>query len=384
MCPSLKNTFFDSFPKYWKQGFQVLLLLIFGMGMGYGQTLTISDVSGVEDGGLITVTVVLDDAVTDGFTIEVNTNDGTATVADNDYTSITDQVLNFVGTAGESQSFDVSPIADSKVEADETLTISMSNLGGVGTDVVDISDTGTVTILNDDSVIVEFSQSEGSDNENVGGNLPVLIITGEVVNPSTVMITDTETGTASLGTDYTFNNPQVVIIPVGVYDGTMSTSIQIPTFSIAGDAEVEADETIELVLGSPTGDISLGGVVNTTYTILNDDISPPSGYGVEIDLDPINISNHEAVSFTILNPEIGADYSYLFTSDGDGGTTQVSGMGTIADTNPIVGIDLSDLPDGIITLRVTLSNSGGLGPEVEDTADKNTVIPTDYSVTIIQ
>src|SRR5690606_25287899 len=67
-----------------------------------------------------------------------------------------------------------------------------------------------------------------------------------------------------------------------------------------------------------------------------------------------------------------------------GGTTQVSGMGTIADTNPIVGIDLSDLPDGIITLRVTLSNSGGLGPEVEDTADKNTVIPTDYSVTIIQ
>src|SRR5690606_26494757 len=58
--------------------------------------------------------------------------------------------------------------------------------------------------------------------------------------------------------------------------------------------------------------------------------------------------------------------------------------GTIADTNPIVGIDLSDLPDGIITLRVTLSNSGGLGPEVEDTADKNTVIPTDYSVTIIQ
>src|SRR5690606_34934859 len=148
--------------------------------------------------------------------------------------------------------------------------------------------------------------------------------------------------------------------------------------------EVEADETIELVLGSPTGDISLGGVVNTTYTILNDDISPPSGYGVEIDLDPINISNHDAVSFTILNPEIGADYSYLFTSDGDGGTTQVSGMGTIADTNPIVGIDLSDLPDGIITLRVTLSKSGGLGSEVEDTADKNTVIPADYSVTIIQ
>src|SRR5690606_34259172 len=129
---------------------------------------------------------------------------------------------------------------------------------------------------------------------------------------------------------------------------------------------------------------TLGAVVNTIYTILNDDISPPSGYTVEIDFDPINISNHQAVSFTIANSEIGAGYSYSFTSDGDGGLIQVNGTGTIVDSNPIVGIDLSSLPDGDITLRVSLNNSGGTGPEVLDTVEKNTVAPTDYSVTITQ
>ena len=89
---------------------------------------TIADVSGNEDDGVITVTATLDNAVQGGFTVDVSTADGTATTADSDYTAVTSQTLTFVGTAGEMQTFTVTPTIDTKVEVDETLTISQSNL----------------------------------------------------------------------------------------------------------------------------------------------------------------------------------------------------------------------------------------------------------------
>ncbi|MBO3700895.1 S-layer family protein, partial [Roseivirga sp. E12] len=73
---------------------------------------TIADISGAENGGAITVTATLDNAVQGGFTVDVSTADGTATTADSDYTTITSQTLTFAGTAGETQTFTVTPTAD--------------------------------------------------------------------------------------------------------------------------------------------------------------------------------------------------------------------------------------------------------------------------------
>ena len=61
---------------------------------------TMSDVSGNEDNGAITLTATLDHAVQGGFTVDVNTADGTAKTSDNDYSSITGHTLTFVGNAG--------------------------------------------------------------------------------------------------------------------------------------------------------------------------------------------------------------------------------------------------------------------------------------------
>jgi gliding motility-associated-like protein/uncharacterized repeat protein (TIGR01451 family) len=71
------------------------------------------------------------------------------------------------------------------------------------------------------------------------------------------------------GVDFNFNNPQTVVIPNGIYNGT--TDILIPGLSIEDEAIVENDETFVLGLSAPTGDLSLGILTNTTYTILNDD-----------------------------------------------------------------------------------------------------------------
>ena len=58
--------------------------------------------------------------------MDVSTADGTATLADSDYTAVTGQTLTFVGTPGELQTFTVTPTGDTTVEADETLSVSMS------------------------------------------------------------------------------------------------------------------------------------------------------------------------------------------------------------------------------------------------------------------
>ncbi|MGD1944832.1 MAG: gliding motility-associated C-terminal domain-containing protein [Croceivirga sp.] len=113
-------------------------------------SLTITDISGDEDDGAISVDISLDTAVDGGFTIQVSTADGSATVSDNDYNPVNGQLLVFAGTASEVQSVNVLPIADNLIEPDEVLTLELSNLANTSL-TVDISDSGTIGILNDDT-----------------------------------------------------------------------------------------------------------------------------------------------------------------------------------------------------------------------------------------
>jgi len=138
-------------------------------------TVTIADFSGNEDDGAITVTVTLDNAVDGGFDVDVSTADGTATTADSDYFAIAGQTLTFAGTAGEMETFSVTPAADAVPEADEAVSISMSGLTPttVASGDIDITDRGTVTILNDDinapstPDLVASSDSGISDTDNI-------------------------------------------------------------------------------------------------------------------------------------------------------------------------------------------------------------------------
>ena len=136
---------------------------------------TIADVSGNEDDGGITVTATLDNAVQGGFTMEVSTVDGTATIADSDYTAIAGQTLTFAGTAGETQTFMVVPISDVVPEPDETLGITQGALGATAL-IVDISDEATVTILNDD--IPSIAIGAIADPTTCGGSEGSIELTG--------------------------------------------------------------------------------------------------------------------------------------------------------------------------------------------------------------
>ncbi|WP_172435974.1 Ig-like domain-containing protein [Sediminicola luteus] len=129
------------------------LLFFLGLTGVFGQTLTISDPSANEDDGPVTVNVTLDQIVPGGFEVEIITTDGTATTANNDYNSIalngpSSVTLNFVGNLNEVQSFQVEPISDVVIEPDETFTVSVGDISVVG---IDTTDTGVITIQNDDS-----------------------------------------------------------------------------------------------------------------------------------------------------------------------------------------------------------------------------------------
>ena len=137
--------------------------------------ISIENASGNEDDGNITLTATLDNPVDGGFKVNIVFTDGTATTADNDYTTASPVVLTFAGTAGETQTFTVTPTVDTKSEPDEFLYIGLSNLiaNTVTSSDVSTSDGATVTILDDDiipSVITfaDLGKTYGDASFNLG------------------------------------------------------------------------------------------------------------------------------------------------------------------------------------------------------------------------
>src|SRR5213075_3026776 len=125
-------------------------------------TVSINSVS-VTEGGALLFVVTLSADVQGGATVNFASSDATATVADSDYTGVSG-TLTFAGTAG-TQTITVNTTSDTKVEANETLNVTLSSLaalgagvpGGPGGTLTIGTATGTGTINNDDSATVSIN-----------------------------------------------------------------------------------------------------------------------------------------------------------------------------------------------------------------------------------
>lgn len=106
-------------------------------------------------------------------------------------------------------------------------------------------------------------------------------------------------------------------------------------------------------------------VPNTSGVIVNGAV--PSGYSVVFGDDTVTNVNKTALSFVITSPKINRTYTYSITSSGGG--TPVTGTGILTSSPQTVGgINVTGLPDGLLTLSVTLTDSiGGVGAAVTDT-----------------
>ena len=145
------------------------------------------------------------------------------------------------------------------------------------------------------------------------------------------------------------------------------------TFTPSANATLTA--TIDVNASTFTDAAGNDNTAATQATIAID-TEAPAGYGVSIDQATITVANHTALSFTLNAAEVGADFDYTITSSGGG--TSVTGNGAVASANQQVsGIDVSGLPNGTLTLSVTLTDVlGNEGNPATDNVTKTVNSPT--------
>nr|WP_293296610.1 gliding motility-associated C-terminal domain-containing protein [Allomuricauda sp.] len=328
-----------------RSGLLLFLFLVLGMGTGFGQAPSGYSVSidqdPIDTGNETAVSFTFAGAEAAAtYNYEFSSDGGPGTVTDTGViVSATDQIMGI----------DLSGLPDGTI----TLSVTLTNIDGTGGAVTD-------TVIKDTAVPSGYSVTIDQDPIDTGNETAVSFTfmgaeAGATYNyefssdggPGTV----TDTGVIGTATD------QITGIDLsGLPDGTITLSVTL------------------------TNGNGTGGAVTDTAT---KDTAVPSGYSVTIDQDPIDTGDETAVSFTFAGAEAGATYNYEFSSDGGAGTVTDTGV-IVSATDQIMGIDLSGLPDGTITLSVTLTNGNGTGGAVTDTATKDTAVPSGYSVTIDQ
>jgi len=224
-------------------------------------TFSISDAQLTEgDAGFAQMlfTVSLSRALAATASVNFATQNGTAR-AGSDFTAASG-TLSFA--AGEtSKTIAVRVAGDAVVEADETFTLLLSRARGAG-----LSDgSATGTILNDD-IPPALSISDAQVTEGDAGSRQMLFtvsLSKAATGPVSATYT-TQDGTALAGSDFTAASGTLSFAA-----GETSKTIAV---NIKTDTEVEADESLALLLGTATGATIADGT--GSGTILNDDVPP--------------------------------------------------------------------------------------------------------------
>ncbi|MDY6790175.1 MAG: PilC/PilY family type IV pilus protein [Thermodesulfobacteriota bacterium] len=351
------------------------------------------------------------------------TSDGTATTSDGDYSDATGTVtFNNGQTVGATDTFDVTVTGDTKVEADETFTVTLTPLDG---DTVTGPATGTIT--NDDTFNITVNNAandEGSDiqftvtlNTEVDVAVPVTLnltdvtATGGGTDYDSTPLPFTFLPPSSIGTTYTFNVPTTADTMVEA-DETFSVSVtSLPPhwdgIPATGTGTINNDDQFGMTVDSPsaaegsnvtfsvTMDVARSMAVNASYTTTD-------GTATLADLDytqhigtilPIPAgAAGQVVTFDVAtggDPTVEADETFDVTvSSGDGNFngTDTTGTGTIVNDDQY-GISIDDVTiaedGGSADFTVMLANAPGDTDVSIDyaTADGTAAAGSDYSTT---
>ena len=278
---------------------------------------TLADVTVGEEAGTVTVTATLDMAVSGGFTVDASTADGTTNgaTAGTDYTAVTDQTLTFAGTAGETQTVEVTISSDTIIEADETFTVSLSTLTGT-TLPVGISSTATVTIEDDERPTItlgDVTVTEGDDpmTATVTATLDIAVSGGLTADVST---TD---DTATAGSDYTTTTTMLT------FAGTAGETQEF-TVPILDDEDFEMEEMFSVTL---TTSLTHADINPATVTITDDD-TPPLSAGLV--LSPTSVTERSGSTTIMVTATIAGGMSVESATEV---TVTVAGGGATAGTD---------------------------------------------------
>ena len=284
---------------------------------------TVPGGSGPESVSPVSVQVSLNYPHTSDIIVSYSATGGTATEG-TDYTIVPGPVTIPAGTMTAFITINV--INDALVEPSETIiTGLLSPSPGVSTGT---QDSYTYTILNDDTVYASFSSATASGPEgNAPGtvsSLQIVVSGGIITTPGSVNLIVSNGSTSSADWSQTVN---MVTIPAGDYTTPVTIPIPGSVLTIQGDLTVEPDETVNLGMNTFVT-VAAGTVVNSVYTILNDDNSTVSvstatamipeggpgaaGTGTFVFTFSNPVSNARTVSYTVSGTATsGTDYVAL-------------------------------------------------------------------------
>ncbi len=242
---------------------------------------TINNVTVGEGAGTLVFDLVTDKALDIDVTITVTFADVTATGGGTDYTSTTQQITFLAGQLSKQVSVAISN--DSLVEGTESFTAALSSTTPLGGRVINVADTGTGTITDDDTATVTIAKITDGTETPTNGKFTV---TQSAVSTTDTIVTYSITGTATAGSDYT-TLTGTVTIPAG------QTTVDI-NVAVLTDNVVEATETVIVTLtGISSGDPQISA-----------DATPAT----------VNITDNDTATFTIDSVTVNeADGTLVFT-----------------------------------------------------------------------
>ena len=270
----------------------------------------------------ITFKVLLDIPSPTPLTVEVNTLDGTATVADGDYSARTHFILTIPANTVE-KTFVVKVTGDTKIEPDESFSVELSNPSGTHT--LGATTTAVGTILNGNDAAPKLSIAASSVREGDTGTAQMKF-TVSLSNASSQPVTfvwstqNTSTGSslATAGLDYTAVSGATATIDPG------KTSVEI-VVDVTSDTVKEANETFEVQLSNPvmgatflefvTGkDKAVGTIINDEPDVTLDLLSSPTG-------NEGTSSTETTVNFAVKLSVAASEDTEVFVSTVDGTAT---------------------------------------------------------------
>jgi hypothetical protein len=267
-----------------------------------------------ENAGPAVITVTLTNPSAFTITVNYNTTDNTAT-SPADYTP-TSGVLTFAPGITE-LTFGVPIVSDNFHEANETITLTLSNpISGL----LGLVPTATLTIIDDDAEpMVVLSSAAYSVAETAGSVVVTATLSGQSAFTVTVVLTTTD-ATATAGSDYTAVNTTLTFAP-GITTVTQAITIN-------DDVVYEGNETFNVGLSAPTN-TTLGATPAAIVTIVDDEVQPTlqlssAAYSVNENAGPAlvtaTLSNPSAFTVTVVltttdaTATAGSDYTAVNTT----------------------------------------------------------------------
>ncbi len=245
---------------------------------------------------------------------------------------------------------------DAVDELDETLTVSLSHpvVDPAANTVIDVSDTTTVTILDDagdtgagtPTTLLATLQDGVTVQEPANpGDTATVSVTVTLSGPAPVGGVDIDFSLASASLGLDANDFPGGVFPSGTVHFAAGASTATITFQVAGDAVDELDETLTVSLSHPVVDPAANTVIDvsdtTTVTILDD--AGDTGAGTPTTLvaslqDGITVQEPA-------NPGETATFSVTVTLSGPAPTGGVDIDFSLASAS--LGLDANDFPGGV-------------------------------------